>query len=89
MNYDDIKRCNERSKTTTNKGVAGAVRPKYQPTPREQQALVRNIQRSEAEVPVPRLKVENDGRCTKVFLEHADEAMGFTLLRADPRSLDL
>jgi hypothetical protein len=74
----DIRRSGKRN---NNKCVARADQPVYQPTNREQQALSRQIQRAEAEVPVPPLKFENTGERLKVLLEHNGGVIGYSLLR--------
>ena len=72
----------KRSKTTNdNKTAVRADWAVYQPTAREQEALSRQIQRSEAEVPLPPLKFEKDGHSTKVILEHRDDVICISLLR--------
>jgi hypothetical protein len=74
----DIKRSRTRN---DNKPVARADQPVYQPTAREQQALSRQIQRAEAEVPMPPLKFEKNGHSLTVLLEHRDRVIGYSLLR--------
>jgi hypothetical protein len=74
----DIKRSRTRN---DNKPTARADEPVYQPTAREQQALSRQIQRSEAEVPMPPLKFEKNGHSLTVLLEHRDAVIGCSLLR--------
>ena len=72
----------KRSKTRNdNKTAARADWAVYQPTAREQEALGRQIQRSEAEVPLPPFKFESDGDFTKFILEHRDHVICRSLLR--------
>jgi hypothetical protein len=72
----DIKK----SKSNSN-AAARANLSVYQPTAREQNALSRQIQRSESEVPMPPLKFENIGKRLEVFLQHDNGVIGCSLLR--------
>ena len=74
----NIKRSKKRK---DNKPAARAKRAVYQPTAREQEALSRQIRRSEAEVPMPPLKFESTDKSLNVRIHHNDGAVGCSLLR--------
>jgi hypothetical protein len=74
----DIKRSKARN---DNKPAARADRAVHQLTAREQEALSSQIQRSEAEVPLPPLEFQTTGRVLEVRLYHNDSVIGRSLLK--------
>ena len=65
-------------------GATRAERSKYQPSAKEQEALSRHTQRSEAEAPAPRMKIHGGGgrgaRWLDLRLDHPDPKIGRKLL---------
>jgi hypothetical protein len=64
-----------------NKPAARAKQAVYQPTAREQEAISRQMRRSQAEVPMPLVKFEATSERLEVRLHHDDGIVGGLLLR--------
>jgi hypothetical protein len=69
------------SKRKDNKPAARAQQAVYHPTAREQEALNSQIQRSEAEVPMPLLKFETTGKVLDLHIHLNDDVVARSLLR--------
>lgn len=63
----------------TNEDVEARL-AKWFGTERERRVLSRNRQRSEAEVPAPRVKISNEGKVPTISPDHPNAAIGFQLL---------
>jgi hypothetical protein len=69
------------AKMKDNKSAARGKRGAYQPTAREKEALSKQAQRSEAEVPTPPLEFVTTGKVLTVRLQHNDGVIGRSLLK--------
>jgi hypothetical protein len=69
---------------TKNGGAARAKRSNYQPSAKEQQALSRQAERSEAEAPAPRVRIDGSSKVAASWLDlrldHPDVEIGRKLL---------
>jgi hypothetical protein len=65
---------------TNDDGAAQTNPPVYRLTAREEEALNRQIRRSEAEPPAPRLRITNSGKPQELLLDHPDVGIGARLL---------
>jgi hypothetical protein len=74
----NIKRCRKRK---DNKSAARAQHAIYQPTAGEQEAVRRQIQRSEGEIQLPPFRLQKNADGLDAVLEHQDPIIGFSLLR--------
>ena len=71
------------------KNEAAPQKPPYQPTERERAVLSKQIERLDAAIPAPRVKVLRDDKSTTIALDHPNQVIGGGLLAEALGTTDL